>query len=425
MKYKPSVFNYYFDLDNDGIGIFNTLSNSIAELTPENYRNMKNFDENKFEADVKNALVSNGFLVPYILNEYDAINKKRVDSILNDKFSFYRILTTLDCNARCFYCYEGASSHEYMDLKTAEQTADFIIDHVENRRCTIQWFGGEPLMNTKVIDLISEKLRNKLTDDKIRFVMITNASLASPRIIEKMKNEWNLYLLQITLDGDSSEYERRKNYVSLEKPFELVINNIKNILQAGLKVSLRLNYDKNNYRSVCNLIKYLREQNFNGMSNFTIYSYPIFSSSQGFQSENTGWEEWFEIQKVLVENEFLSPLEAFSLRERRTQCYACSTKSLVVLPNGKLIKCTMAMKDSYAQVGDILNGIVNHDVMDKWCDTSLTKACSRCCFLPMCQGGCRAGILNYTSDLCIHQKNFVGNVLRERIKHLRAASKQN
>ncbi|MBR0075684.1 MAG: hypothetical protein IJP96_08030, partial [Synergistaceae bacterium] len=65
MKYKPSVFNYYFDLDNDGIGIFNTLTNSIAELTPENYRNMKNFDENKFEADVKNALVSNGFLVPY------------------------------------------------------------------------------------------------------------------------------------------------------------------------------------------------------------------------------------------------------------------------------------------------------------------------------------------------------------------------
>lgn len=421
MKYKLSVFNYFFDLGNEETGIYNSLSNSVAGLSSESLQKLKNFSDRKenLEPEFERLLISNGFLVPYFLNEYDIINKKRVRSILNNDVSFYRIVTTTNCNARCFYCYEGTSGHEYMNLKTAEQTANFILDHIEDRRCVVQWFGGEPLMNTKVVDYISERLRNELGDNRVRFVLFTNASLANSNVVEKMKDRWNLYLIQITLDGNSDEYERRKNYVSIEKPFDLVIGNIKNILHAGIKVSLRLNYDKNNYRDLCELIKYLREENFNTAKNFSIYAYPIFSSSQGFTSEATDWEEWFEIQKSLVDNNFLSPLEAFSLMTRRNQCYACATKSFVVMPNGKLLKCTMAMKDVSAQVGDIWNGVTDYSVMDKWCDTSLSEACSHCCFLPICQAGCRAGILGYTSDLCLPQKNFIDNVLRERIKYLR------
>ena len=422
MKYKLSTFNYFFDLDNENVGIYNSLSNSVAGLTAENFQKLKNFSEGKetLDSQTESSLASNGFLVPYFLNEYDIVNKKRVRSILNNDVSFYRIVTTMDCNARCFYCYEGASCHEYMNEKTAEQTANFILDHIEDRRCVVQWFGGEPLMNTRVIDYISERLRRELGDERVRFVLFTNASLATPRIVKKMKDNWNLYLMQITMDGSADEYKRRKNYVSLENPFEVVIANIKNILQTNINVSLRLNYDKNNCHSLCELIKYLREENFNAAKNFSIYSYPIFSSSQGFQTEFTGWEEWLEIQKALVENEFLSPLEAFSLMTRRNQCYACSTKSFVVMPDGKLLKCSLAMKDPSAKVGDIWNGVTEYDVMDKWCDTSLTKRCASCCFLPICQAGCRAGILNYTSDLCLPQKNFIDNVLRERIKYLRA-----
>ena len=417
MKYKPSVFNYYFATDNGNTGIFNTLSSSIIGLPDEDCEKLKT-DSSTLKPDIEHALISNGFLVPYVLNEYDTVHTKRIQSILNNDVSFYRILTTLDCNARCFYCYEGKNRPVYMNLSAAEQTAEFIIEHINNRRCVIQWFGGEPLMNTAVIDSVSYRLRKELSDDKVRFVMITNASLADDEIIEKMKNEWNLYLLQITLDGTSEEYNLRKNYLSLKEPFELVIRNIRNVLNAGIKVSVWLNYDRNNYLDLCELVKYLNTEGFHRKENFTIYSYPIFSISRNVAPDVSGKEEWFAIQEALMKNEFLSPLEAFSLRTRRVQCYACSSKSFVVMPNGELFKCTLSMKNPSERVGDIWNGITSYDALDKWCDTSITESCSECCFLPLCQGGCRAGILDYTSDLCFPQKNFVDDVLRERIRYL-------
>ena len=94
------------------------------------------------------------------------------------------------------------------------------------------------------------------------------------------------------------------------------------------------------------------------------------------------------------------------------------------MPNGELFKCTLAMRNSSEKVGDIWNGIIRQDVIDKWCDTSLTERCSVCCFLPICQGGCRAGFLDYTSDLCFPQKSFVDDVLRERIKYLNVSSRK-
>ena len=423
MKYKSSVFNYYFALDNRMTGIFNTLSGSIIGLPDDDCEKLKN-DSSALKPDTQNSLVSKGFLVPYILNEYDAVHMKRIQSILNNDVSFYRILTTLDCNARCFYCYEGKSRAEYMDLSVAEQTAKFIIDHISDRRCVIQWFGGEPLMNTKVIDLISKMLRERLGDDKIRSVMITNASLADSEIIGKMKELWNLYLLQITLDGTSEEYNRRKNYISVKKPFELVIKNIKNVLRAGIKVSLRLNYDKNNYLNLCELVEYLKSEGLNKEENFTIYSYPIFSISRDAMPNISGKEEWFAIQTALMENEFLSAKEAFALRTRRTQCYGCSSKSFIIMPNGELFKCTLSMKHPSERVGDIWNGITNYEAMGKWCDTSVAESCSECCFLPICQGGCRAGVFDYTSDLCFLQKNFVDDVLMERVKYLNASNRK-
>ena len=156
MRYKASLFNYYFDLDNGATGIFNTLSGSLAGFEADKCRMIKNFGEGNYdlEQDTINALISNGFIVPYVLNEYDFINSRRIKSILNNDVSIYRIITTTDCNARCFYCYEGSAGHEYMNLDTAEQTVKFIVDHIENRKCLIQWFGGEPLMNIPVIDFM-------------------------------------------------------------------------------------------------------------------------------------------------------------------------------------------------------------------------------------------------------------------------------
>ena len=66
----------------------------------------------------------------------------------------YTIMTTSDCNARCFYCYELGQSRRTMTEETALQTADYIIGHCGGEAVSIVWFGGEPLFNKPVISLI-------------------------------------------------------------------------------------------------------------------------------------------------------------------------------------------------------------------------------------------------------------------------------
>ncbi|MBQ9419825.1 MAG: hypothetical protein IJU31_05540 [Synergistaceae bacterium] len=112
------------------------MSGAVIGLNHKNFQKFKNFTEGSeaLEPEVERSLLSNGFIVPYVVNEYDVINTKRIINMLNTDISFHRIVTTMDCNARCVYCYEGHKSHEYMNLETAEQTANFIIDRNTQRR---------------------------------------------------------------------------------------------------------------------------------------------------------------------------------------------------------------------------------------------------------------------------------------------------
>lgn len=146
--------------------------------------------------------------------------------------------------------------------------------------------------------------------------------------------------------------------------------------------------------------------------------------SQNVKSDLLAKKEWFYVQQVLIKAGFLKPLEAYSLTIRNSQCFACSANSFVIMPNGRLYKCAVATKDKSACIGSIDEGIINYSVFERWCDPSLREECASCVFLPLCQGGCRAGVLGYMSEQCFTQKEFAADVLRERLKCLKIINRQ-
>ena len=91
------------------------------------------------------------------INDYDAVNtylstKHRYQTPVENNFDYidkYVIFTTLDCNARCFYCYELKSKGKTpMSIETAEKVAKYIITHCpKGTEVSLDWFGGEPLFN--------------------------------------------------------------------------------------------------------------------------------------------------------------------------------------------------------------------------------------------------------------------------------------
>ena len=62
------------------------------------------------------------------------------------------------------------------------------------------------------------------------------------------------------------------------------------------------------------------------------------------------------------------------------------------------------MNDEKACVGNIYDGVDRNNYYFKWVDPNLPEKCNKCKFLPLCQGGCRAGQLGYLSVFCKRNK---------------------
>jgi len=404
MRYKLSGFNHYFSFGGDEIGIFNTYSGAVIGLSPNEYVELKNGDGNI------DALVKQGILVPYHKNELDELYVNRAKRMLANEEPTYRIFTTTDCNARCFYCYEDRTAKTYMSPETAEQTADFILGSLGDRRCLIQWFGGEPLMNPTAIDIISDRLK-----DRARFMMISNASLVDEIGVDRIKT-WGITKIQVTLDGTEDVYERRKAYVD-GSSLNRVLQNIKTLIDHDIFVTVRINYEHRNLDDVIELIHILAET-FLDRKNLGVYAAHLFSDKKGDDTE-TRKRDWFSIQTKLIEVGFSNSQKSYGLNYRISQCFACHTRSFVITPDGGLYKCALATGNPKERFGSVYDGVTDYSILMSWADPSIREECRACEWLPICQCGCEAGRKGYISDKCILQKDFVDEILRLRYRRLK------
>lgn len=215
------------------------MSGAIGKFDVET---MERFNSGCLREDEIIILKKKGILVPIECDELIKINEDRSAGINNEKVKHFRIWTTSGCNARCYYCFENGMPN--ITMSTA--TADAIIQYIENLlqqddRLEIEWFGGEPLLNWRIIDYISERLINICNSKKCTYQssMISNGSLITASIVAKMKSTWKLSAIQITLDGYGDTYDSAKNYINSKvHNFEKVITNIKELAEEGVSFLL-------------------------------------------------------------------------------------------------------------------------------------------------------------------------------------------
>ncbi|MDM8157022.1 radical SAM protein [Amedibacillus dolichus] len=354
-----------------------------------------------------------GFIVDDEFDEKEIIDYFRKKSIYDTELVTYRILTTTSCNANCFYCYESEKRDSKMSLKTAHKVVDFIVDNsMLATRINIDWFGGEPLLNPKAMSLITRELNARLPSKNINYNITTNGLLFnSPDCFENI-DLWQLQNIQITLDGLENTYNDRKQFNNVKNPFKTVISNIQMLLDKGLFVSIRINYDRDNLDEIYHLIDYLSEK-YSSYRNLNCYVAPLFNTYEFEQnqikSDKTTIDDYLRLNKYLVEKRLSEYGRIVKLKLRTRKCFACSTNSFVISPNGDLFKCAVDLKHS---VGNIYSGIKMNQTYFKWCTVDLDEECEKCIFLPMCQGGCRAGKLGKLSEKCFLSKGIISDLIR-------------
>ena len=119
-------------------------------------------DYETLSADYYDTLRENGIIVEF--DELEYIRKTREKIAEKDEKLALTILTTTKCNARCFYCYEHGVEKKDMDQDVAVALINYIKENIGQRKLHITWFGGEPLVNKKVIDYISSTLTSLKID---------------------------------------------------------------------------------------------------------------------------------------------------------------------------------------------------------------------------------------------------------------------
>lgn len=181
------------------------------------------------------------------------------------------IETTNQCNLRCSYCFNESSiqNREHINIETIKK----IISEAEimNPLPTITFSGGEFFLYS-----FWEQALKFISKTKIPFKIITNGTLLTEEIIEKLSN-YRLELLQISIDGSTEKENILRGYGNVEK----IINVLKKIASyPTLKKNtvIRMTVSKANIDTLIDSIEY-----YNSLGYYVRMGY-LFSMGRGMKN---------------------------------------------------------------------------------------------------------------------------------------------
>ena len=411
--FKYSRYNIDFS-DEGEIVVYNLLSSSVIKLTNTKFEALKSLKLSQaFSNEEIALLLEMGFITD--CDEYEFIcnsRKKLYDKQKQSEFHV-TILTTTDCNARCYYCYENGINKQSMSLDVAEQVYNFILKNRNGRKVALHWYGGEPLYNAEIINYICEKLRV----DCIEYVsyMVTNGFLIKDNAC-KIIDLWKLKRVQITVDAVGKEYNKIKNYIYANiDAFEIVIKNIEFLLNQGVYVAIRVNYNPNKIEEAKKVLQYLHGK-FGNQNRLRIYcAWLVDDNIPRPQQWNNNIHPIIELYGLLIDYGYITRLEDIAIQPRLLNCGINWKDTVVINVDGYLYKCQNSIMDgSQSSFGTIFNGITNIENKEIWESLDFPfNECRECKCLPICQGGCKYKALNNQNDYaCTKIKNCVDEVAK-------------
>lgn len=133
--------------------------------------------------------------------------------------------STNQCNMYCDHCYRDAGAKLTDELNTAQ--AKKLITEIKKAGFQIMIFsGGEPIMREDIYELGAFA-----TKEGLRPVLGTNGSLITPQVAKDLKKAG---FMAAGVSLDSLDPVKNENFRKLANTYELTINGMKNLKDAGM-----------------------------------------------------------------------------------------------------------------------------------------------------------------------------------------------
>ena len=323
-----------------------------------------------------------------------------------------------NCNLACAYCFadEGKYSGQRasMSAETACKALDFLVEKSGTRRnLEVDFFGGEPLMNTEVIYAAVAHGREleKKHDKKFRFTVTTNALTLTDEVADFFNRE--MYNVVISIDGRKSVHNQVRKTQNGKDSFDVVL---KNALAFRKKRGegqyfVRGTFTANNKDFAADALA-LVDYGFDKISLEPV----VLPESQPLALKETDLPVLFEqYEKLAAEyvQRRKNPDTWFSffhfvvdlhnapcLNKRYTSCGA-GTEYVAVTPTGDLYPCHQFVGNTRFGMGNIADTNVNESIYETFCRNNLAykPTCLGCWAKYHCSGGCAANAVNFNGQI--------------------------
>lgn len=251
---KLSYYNFYIPISDDAVLLYNSIRGSYLLLNQSVYGDLLRHKENlsDFETSHPNTflrLCRDFYVVDDSIDELSEVQSLRLERRFNSHEYHVTINTSMNCNLKCWYCYENHITSSNMSMETASRIAEHLKRHHRAygyKVLRLGFFGGEPLLNPQVIKFLLSDVRSFANENDITLFVsfTTNGTCLTEDMLVFLRDYDTLF--QITLDGDRDKHNSIRFYKKSQKgSYTDVINSYLKIgnFMDNYKLTIRINFD--------------------------------------------------------------------------------------------------------------------------------------------------------------------------------------
>lgn len=235
--FKQFIFNnrfYFYEPYYNGLfEISDEIYSELLKLSKIGIIDYRKSQKKSNNYDSIITLINKGLIRESFISKIEHHYTNYLDTLLQRCINDITLQVTRNCNFSCRYCSftnnkEIQRNHEKknMSIKIAKKCVDFLYNHsFDTNKVNISFYGGEPLINYKLIYEIVKYSNAKFHSKKIDYSMTINGSLLTKEIIYFLIE--NNFKLSISIDGPKEiQNFHRKYSTNGGDTFDIVYSNI-------------------------------------------------------------------------------------------------------------------------------------------------------------------------------------------------------
>ena len=420
-RYKNNGYNIVLDVNSGAIHVVDDVSYDVIALyedhTPEEI--VAELSGKYSEAEVKEACEE----VASLAEDGELFTKDEYENYIMDFKKRPTVVKALclhiahDCNLACRYCFaeegEYHGHRELMSYEVGKKALDFLVANSGNREhLEVDFFGGEPLLNWKVVKQLVEYGRSleEANHKKFRFTLTTNGVLLNDEIMEFCNREMSNVVL--SLDGRREINDKMRPFRNGSGSYDMIVPKFQKFAESrGQKnYYVRGTFTRNNLDFADDVIHYA-DLGFQQMSMEPVVADPAEDYAIREEDIPQILKEYDKLALEYIKRKkegrgfnffhFMLDLTAGPCVAKRLAGCGSGTEYLAVTPWGDLYPCHQFVGNEKFLLGNVDTGIVNTETRDefKLCNVYAKETCKDCFARFYCSGGCSANAYNFSGSI--------------------------